>query len=310
MESFLHAVASVTIILLLTATGYFCAAMGWMSPQAKRFISKFTMSVAIPCMCVYGLTNNLTHELLAGSLGFLLVPLLSTVGAFLLSLLVGRLLKLPRKRLGVFMMMCSVSNAIFIGLPMCTELFGEACTPYVMLYYLVNTSFVQLVGLSLVRWAGEGGGFDKRMIKKFLTTPAVIGVLVSFVLVFTGIRLPSLVMSYCKYMNNLVTPLALLLTGYIIYEIGLKNLKLDRDLAIMLLFRFLLVPGVSFALCELFGVAGLGRSVLLVETAMPVVTQTVVAAADYGADERFAAQGAALSTLACFVVIPVLMLIL
>ena len=310
MESFLHAVASVTIILLLTATGYFCAAMGWMSPQAKRFISKFTMSVAIPCMCVYGLTNNLTHELLAGSLGFLLVPLLSTVGAFLLSLLVGRLLKLPRKRLGVFMMMCSVSNAIFIGLPMCTELFGEACMPYVMLYYLVNTSFVQLVGLSLVRWAGEGGGFDKRMIKKFLTTPAVIGVLVSFVLVFTGIRLPSLVMSYCKYMNNLVTPLALLLTGYIIYEIGLKNLKLDRDLAIMLLFRFLLVPGVSFVLCELFGVAGLGRSVLLVETAMPVVTQTVVAAADYGADEQFAAQGAALSTLACFVVIPVLMLIL
>lgn len=310
MESFLHAVASVTIILLLTATGYFCAAMGWMSPQAKRFISKFTMSVAIPCMCVYGLTNNLTHELLAGSLGFLLVPLLSTVGAFLLSLLVGRLLKLPRKRLGVFMMMCSVSNAIFIGLPMCTELFGEACTPYVMLYYLVNTSFVQLVGLSLVRWSGEGGSFDKRMIKKFLTTPAVIGVLVSFVLVFTGIRLPSLVMSYCKYMNNLVTPLALLLTGYIIYEIGLKNLKLDRDLAIMLLFRFLLVPGVSFALCELFGVAGLGRSVLLVETAMPVVTQTVVAAADYGADEQFAAQGAALSTLACFVVIPVLMLIL
>jgi len=310
MDTFLHAVASVTIILLLTATGYFCAAMGWMSPQAKRFISKFTMSVAIPCMCVYGLTNNLTHELLAGSLGFLLVPLLSTVGAFLLSLLVGRLLKLPRKRLGVFMMMCSVSNAIFIGLPMCTELFGEACTPYVMLYYLVNTSFVQLVGLSLVRWAGDGGGFDKRMIKKFLTTPAVIGVLVSFVLVFTGIRLPSLVMSYCKYMNNLVTPLALLLTGYIIYEIGLKNLKLDRDLAIMLLFRFLLVPGVSFALCELFGVAGLGRSVLLVETAMPVVTQTVVAAADYGADEQFAAQGAALSTLACFVVIPVLMLIL
>ena len=243
-------------------------------------------------------------------MGFLLVPFLSRIGAFLLSLLVGKLLKLPRKRLGVFMMMCSVSNAIFVGLPMCTELFGESCTPYVMLYSLVNTSFVQLVGLSLVRWAGEGGGFDRRMVKKFLTTPAVIGVLVSFVLVFTGIQLPPLLMSYCKYMNNLVTPLALLLTGYIIYEIGLKNLKLDRDLALVMLFRFLLVPGVSFALCEVFGGAGLGRSVLIVETAMPVVTQTVVAAAEYGADEEFAAQGAALSTIACFVVIPVQMLIL
>ena len=78
----------------------------------------------------------------------------------------------------------------------------------------------------------------------------------------------------------------------------------------MLIFRFLLVPAAAFALCKLFGVEGLARSVLLVETAMPVVTQTVVAAADYGADEEFAAQGAALSTLASFVVIPVLMLIL
>ena len=268
------------------------------------------MSVAIPCMCVYGLTKNLTREMLALSPGFLLVPFLSTLGAFLLSLLAGRLLKLPRRKLGVFMMMCAVSNAIFIGLPMCTELFGEICTPYVMLYYLVNTSFVQLVGLPLVRWSGEGGGFDCRMLKKFLTTPTVIGVLLSFVLVFTGFSLPPLVMSYCKYMNNLVTPLALLLTGYIIYEIGLKNLRLDRDLAVMMIFRFLLVPASSFALCALLGIEGLARSVLLVQTAMPVVTQTVVAAADYGADEQFAAQGAALSTLACFVVIPVLMLIL
>jgi len=53
MEGFLHAVSSVTIILLLTATGYFCAAKGWMGPQAKAFIGKFTLSVAIPCMSIF-----------------------------------------------------------------------------------------------------------------------------------------------------------------------------------------------------------------------------------------------------------------
>ena len=40
------------------------------------------------------------------------------------------------------------------------------------------------------------------------------------------------------------------------------------------------------------------------------IAQTVVAAAEYGADEQLAAQGAAISTLACFVVTPVLMLLL
>mgnify|MGYP000469454590 CR=1 FL=1 len=95
MEGFLHAVSSVTIILLLTATGYFCAARGWMGPQAKAFIGKFTLSVAIPCMSVYGLTNNLTRDLLVQSGSFLLVPLLGTVVITILSLLVSRLLKLP-----------------------------------------------------------------------------------------------------------------------------------------------------------------------------------------------------------------------
>ena len=47
METFLHAVASVTIILLLTATGYFCAVKGWMTVQVKTFISRYLMTVGI-----------------------------------------------------------------------------------------------------------------------------------------------------------------------------------------------------------------------------------------------------------------------
>ena len=39
MESFLHAVASVTIILLLTATGYFCAAHGLDGPAGQAPLS-------------------------------------------------------------------------------------------------------------------------------------------------------------------------------------------------------------------------------------------------------------------------------
>ena len=96
MATFLHAVSSVTLILLLTASGYLCAAMGWMGQPAKAFISKFLMTLAIPCMCVYGLTNNLTHDLLVGSAGFLLVPLICTSASFLLSWGLGRQLRPAR----------------------------------------------------------------------------------------------------------------------------------------------------------------------------------------------------------------------
>ena len=113
-----------------------------------------------------------------------------------------------------------------------------------------------------------------------------------------------------KYVNNTVTPLALLMAGNTIHEIGLKKLRLDRVQLSVMAFRFLIAPGLCLALCAMLGVTGLARSVLVVQTAMPVLTQAVVASTEYGGDERMAAQGVAITTLACFVVIPALMLLL
>lgn len=310
MGAFLHAVASVTIILLLTATGWFCGAKGWMTAASKAFLSKFLLSLAVPCMCVYGLRANLTREMIAGSLKLLAVAFACNALNFLLSWLLAGLLKLPRKRVGVFMVMCSLSNAVFVGYAMCVELFGEVCAPYVMLFYLANTCFTQTLAMWLIRRAGESAGGGWRHSLKFLVSPTVLGVFAGFALVLLDIRLPSFLMSYLRYMNGVVSPLALILTGYIVYEMGWDKLRVDRSLAVMLAFRFLFSPAMYLLLCSLAGVGGLARDTFVVEAAMPVVTQTVVAAAQYGADEQFAAEGAALTTIGSFIVIPVLMIFL
>ena len=213
METFLHAVASVTIILLLTATGYFCAVKGWMTVQVKTFISRYLMTVGIPVMLIYGMQNNLTRADVLAAPRLLLIPLLVIPSCVVMSLLAGRLMRLPHRQLGVFVMMAAMGNTIFIGLAMCLELFGDVATPYVMLFYLVSSCFTQLIGIPLVRWSGEAGGFSMQMVWKFLRAPTVISVFLSLLLVGLDIHLPSLVMSYAKYINNTVTPLALLLTG-------------------------------------------------------------------------------------------------
>ena len=263
------------------------------------------MTVGIPVMLIYGMQNNLTRADVLAAPRLLLIPLLVIPSCVVLSLLAGRLMRLPHRQLGVFVMMSAMGNTIFIGLAMCIELFGDIATPYVMLFYLVSSCFTQLIGIPLVRWSGEAGGFSMQMVWKFLRAPTVVSVFLSLLLVGLDIHLPSLVMSYAKYINNTVTPLALLLTGCIIHEIGLRSLRLTPTLGVMMVFRFVISPALGAALCALLGIGG-----LIVETAMPVVTQTVVAAAEYGADEQLAAQGAAISTLACFVVTPVLMLLL
>ena len=311
MQSLLHSLSAVAVILILTACGYFCSAMGWIKPDAKSFLSKYLMRFAVPVMCVYSMRANLTQELLKGSWAILLVPTICSGVLFAAAGFIGKKLGLQPRQNSVFKMMCAISNAMFIGYSMCRELFGEVCTPYVMLYYLVNTAYAQFVGVSAIRRAGGMSGHStKDAILSFFKTPSIVGVIIGILLILVDWTPPELVMSCARYINNTVTPLALLLSGHIIYEIGLKELRVDRTMAVAMLFRFLAAPALCLALCALFGITGLARDVLVIQTAMPVLTQAVVASAEYGGDEQLAARGIAVSTIACFVVIPVLMLLL
>lgn len=56
------------------------------------------------------------------------------------------------------------------------------------------------------------------------------------------------------------------------------------------------------------GVTGLAQGVFTMESALPTMTQSVVMAGLLGADEDYAALGAAVSTLLSFVMIPLVML--
>lgn len=310
LSEFLHSVSSVTVILLLTATGYFCAVRGWLTQPARVFVNKLIMNVAIPCMCIYGLTTQLEREMLLEYGRYLIVPICTISLNYLLSFALGHLLRLPRRSLGVFILMCSMSNTMFVGYAMCHELFGDPSVPYIMLFYLVSTTFTQTVGISIVRWSGGVGAHSLKKALKFLTSPAIIAVVIGITLVLLDVRLPSLIESYMGYMNRIVSPMAMVVTGGILHDIGLKSLRVDGRTGIMLAFRFVLAPTLVLLGCSLMGVDGLARKVFAVEAAMPVLSIAPVLASEYGADEQFAARGAAISTLCSFIVIPVLILVM
>ena len=155
MDGFLHALSAVSVLLMLMSVGYFMGVKGWMTTREKRFVSRYIVNIAVPCNCVVGLLDNLSHNDLAQA-GLLVASGVLGVGVTLLiSTAAAALLHLPRKRWGVFVAMAGLSNTLFIGIPVCTQLFGQVCMPYVMLYYLANTIFVQSVGILLIERSGD-----------------------------------------------------------------------------------------------------------------------------------------------------------
>lgn len=313
MAGFFNAVSACLVLVLLMAVGYFMGARGWMTAAEKKFLSRFIINIAVPANCIVGLLNNLDRDGLVQAVPQVSAALLGVGATLLLSMGLATLLRLPRARWGVFAAMAGLSNTLFIGIPVCTQLFGEVCMPYVMLYYLGNTTFLQSAGILLVERSGDRGrqpGGPVRFLRDIFTKPPILGVLFAIVLLVLGIDLPGPVMRFAGYISNTVSPLALIYCGFIVYEVGLKNLRLLPGLPAMLVMRLAVAPVICWGCCLLFGVEGLARDVFLVEGALPVVSQVTVMAGAYGADEEYAATGACLSILGCFVTLPVLMLII
>ena len=305
MAGFLNAVSACLVLLMLMAVGYFMGVWGWMTAAEKKFISKFIINIAVPCNCLVGLLNNLDRGSLAQA-GVMVLAGFAGIGASMaVAVAAALLLRLPRERWGVFVAMAGLSNTIFIGIPVCTQLFGEACMPYLMLYYLGNTSVLQSVGILLVERAGsvgrQGGG-ALSFLRDLFTKPPILAVILSVLLLVLGLRPPEPVMKFAGYISGSVSPLALIYCGFIVYEVGLKNLRFLQGLVVS--------PVICLSCCTLFGMTGLPLRVFVVESALPVVSQVTVMAGAFGADEQYAAVGSCLSILGSFITIPILMLIL
>ena len=313
MDGFFSALSASLVLLMLMSVGSFMGRLGWMTAAEKRLLSTFIVNIAVPCNCITGLLNNLDHDSLLQA-GLMVASAMVGVAVTLaLCLLLAKLLRLPRERWGVFVAMAAFSNTLFIGLPVSTQLFGDVCVPYVMMYYLANTLFVQSAGILLIERSGTRAGKKTTVggfFKDVFTKPPILAVLFTVLLLVLDLRLPGPIMTWAGYISQSVSPMALIYCGYIVFELGLKNLRPMKGLPVMILMRLGVAPVICWFFCHLFGMSGLPLSVFVVESALPVVSQVPVLAGAYGADDQYAATGAVLSTLCSFVSIPILMLVL
>lgn len=336
-DTLLHSLAAVLIVMCIVAIGYLFAKKGYIKREHKGLMIKLIINAGMPALVINNILGSLDLESMGNPLLLIGIPVISMATTLAMGLLLAKLIKPSPVRRGGFIVMCAFSNSIFVGLPMNTGLFGDAAVPYVMIFYMVNTTFFWTVGNYLINKSGEAGlgthnatGIFKNL-KKLLSPPLIalmiaIPLLVmeyflrnshGFMAAFTqwgGHSIITLVQSsivkMCGYVGNIVTPLALLYIGSALYEYGFKSLKPDKDMWAAIAVRFIAAPATMLLLCRALGFDGIGSGVFIVEAAMPVMTQAVVLAASYDADESFVAAGMCLTTIGCFVLVPVLMLIM
>lgn len=309
---FLNAVQGVLSIIIMIAVGYFLSRKGWFDEKASKLISRLVVNVALPSYMVSNLMSTYDKEKLMHLGGGVAVPFATMGLCYLLGIGTARLLKISSKREGTFISMFSMSNTIFVGLPVNMALFGEESVPYVLLYYIANTTLFWTIGAYKIRKDGgesPGGLFATENIKRIFSPP-LTGFLVAVVLILLGIGLPKSVMDTCKYLGNMTTPLSMIFIGIVIHSVKLKEVRPDKGMLAVLAGRFIVAPLVVILICRGLPLPLLMKKVFVIQAAMPVMTQTSIISQAYGGDYEYAAVVTTVSTVISLIYIPLYMLLL
>lgn len=311
MDIFLRSISGILVILGMILVGFIIGEKGWFDDKSRGLLAKLVTQVALPCYMLYTITQRFTAADLLKMLPVLRFPALSMVILLGIATGVARIFAVRQDRRGLFISMFFNSNTIFVGLPINQALFGDASIPYVLIYYMCNTTFFWTLGTYLIQRDGEGEAqFDLKTSLKKVFSPPLMGFLLGLVLVMLQIKLPAFLASDLQYLGNLTTPLSMIFIGLSVSHVGVKQLVLGKEQLLILLGRFLVAPLLMASIVYWVPLPSLMKQVFIIQSAMPVMTNAPVVARLYGADSDYAAVMVTETTLATMVVIPILMLLM
>ena len=313
---FFISIESVLTIVILIAVGYFLQKYKWFGPDFSKGISKLVVNVGLPCSIFTGILANLTVGSL-GNLGIgLIFPFGTVIVSYIIAFILMKVFKIRPERRGIFLNGVANANTIFVGMPLNVALFGEASIPYYLVCYISNTISTWVIGIIIMSATDPHKEPGKKSFNwKKVLTPPLVGFIIGLIFLIFSIPVPDFINSALKYLGAFVTPLALIYIGIMLYNAGLKNMRLDRDSVLALAGRFVICPIIIIVLIMIgtgaFGIVmpSIEKNSFIVQSATPMLAVLPILADQYHGDVKYATNITTISTVLFIVVVPVLMLI-
>lgn len=287
-------ILSLIKLFLMIIPGYILGRTHVMSDEQSKGISSVIVNVTWPCLIVISLQRDFSKELCI-NMGILAVAMVAAmIIAFLLARAVCGFMKLDRAKAYLITFMFMFGNTGFMGIPVCNALYGGEGTFYAALIDAVQDVFIFTVGMILIeRSTGKHIGLS---IKHFFT-PGMASIVVGLGLFVAGITLPQIIYVPVDTIGAATAPLAMIVVGYQLGQLSIRDLVSDRRLYVMSAFRLLAMPLIFLGgVLLVFPDMSILCKVIVVEMATPVAACTTIFSQQYDGDVAFATKGVMLST--------------
>ncbi len=293
-------------MFMVLAVGFVLYRVKFLTDEGTAQMSDLVLYVANPVLIAQALMREFDMQILVGAAWTALLAAIVLAIAAALGIAAYRGGS-AHWQIGRFSV--AFSNAGFIGIPLAYATLGADGVFYISVANAVQTALVWSWGV----WLASG---DKRecSVKKVVTSPAIIGMLVGLVCFLASWEPPELVTQALDDLADLNTGLVMLVLGAHLGKCDLKELLRSAELYKASLLRLVVMPLLTtLMLCVLviaFGAGAPSVDVLLAMVmyqGMPVAAVASLFAHKYGRDGDFGAGAVALTTLLSLVTLPCVM---
>lgn len=301
MQVFGAVLNQMLVLFVFMAAGFFLNKKQILPKDDSVVLSKLETYILVPCLVFNTFYKYCTVENFRAKWEYLAYG----VGFVAVSVPVGCLLAYVFAKNGyarkIYNYSFAVANFSFMGNAVVLGVFGEEVLFDYMMFTLPLTLYVYSYGTASLK-PDESCRFSFKM---FLN-PICISMLLGATLGLIALPLPKFLTGAVAMGGAAMSPLAMLLTGFVIGDYSLKTLAKQKKVYYASLIRLIALPAVILTVIKLCGVPDDIVRVTLCAAAMPLGLNTVVFPAAYGGDTTLGAAMAFISHLLSIITIPIM----
>lgn len=316
---FVTSLTTMITLFLCILVGLLAAKQKIITPNNLPILNNLLLKITMPIMMVTALNIPLTDDILISAPLTILFSFIYNGLLWGLAILFTKLLKVHADLQKIWIFSFIFSNVSFIGFPLVGSIFGADGLVYVT---MVNVAFNILV-FSLGIFIISPKGSSKLSLKSIFTTPAMIGIEIGLILLFsqlvlpftftdgtTTTRLPLFISSTLQMIGNMTPPLAMIIVGVSLSETNLKKVILDKRLHIMSILKLLVAPLIIYVVTSFLINDPIIIGICTIMSGLPTATLGVILSQEYKQDYIYASEIFFITTIYSMITIPILFLIL
>lgn len=290
-------VEKILVLFLFILAGYLLCRTKFLPENGAKTMSRMGTCVFFPAYLICNLSSQFTRETLASDAPLFLWGLVFLAGCLLTAFLLAKCFKtdiLPRNTL---IYIFAFSNYGYFGYPVMEGVFGSEYVAKTILFAVPSSIAVASIGFYLL-------GGKNRDLKKTLLSPTMIGIVIGCALGLSGLSLPKAVADALKMASNCMSPVSMLLTGFVLGKFKVGTLFKSPLAYLVSAVRLIAVPLIFGGVLLLLGVRGYLLAIPVIISAMPVGMNTVMFTESAGLDSGENARVCFASNLMGLVTIP------